>query len=262
MKLKVFSFLMPALLGYTLCFSQNKEIHNDAIKVNLAAAATKIYSVQLEKGLTKHLSFTLTGFYRQKSGFLFSEQMDRLAKSRGLGLTGVDFEYIFIDQAQIGVKGFSPELRYYIGNKPSRFFVSLFGQMENFDMTVPASLKAKIRGDEFEFKAPVDFNIKTMSGGILIGRQFRWNRFGVDFVIIGPHIGKARDVKAEAISSLLGELTEDEKAYLRQSVIERFKLDQSLYGVSVGDEQADIKSVKKVPYFGLRGLGLNLFYYF
>lgn len=262
MKLRNFLFLCVGLAAHSLSFAQYGETPKNALKVNLAAVATRIYSVQYERVLTDHLAFNLTGFYRKQSGFLFSEQLDNLAKSRGLGITGVDFEYIFIDQAKIGVRGFSPELRYYIGNKPSRFFFSVFGQMEDFDMTVPALLKGMYHGQVFEFTAPVEFDIKTMSGGVLIGRQFRWNNLGFDFVLIGPHLGRARDVKAEANSTLLGELNEEEKAYLRQSVIERFKLDEEFYGVSVGNEQADIKSVKKVPYFGIRGFGINLFYYF
>ncbi len=262
MKFRTLLILLFLSHNSTYIFGQYRKNYSNALKTNLTAAATRIYSLQYEKRLTDHLALNVTGFYREKSDFLFSGTLDNVAKKYGLGITGVDFQYIFIDQAKIGVKGFSPELRYYFGNKPSRFFMSVFGQMEYFDMMVPASLMGMYRGQTFEFVSPIDFDIRTMSGGVLVGKQFRWNRVGLDFVLIGPHFGKARKVYAEANSSMLGELNDEEKAYIRQSVIERFKLDQNLYGVSVGDEQADIRSVKKVPYFGLRGVGLNVFYYF
>jgi hypothetical protein len=49
---------------------------------------------------------------------------------------------------------------------------------------------------------------------------------------------------------------------MRQGVIERFKLDESYFNVGVFGQEATVNAKQKVPYFGLRGLGINLGYSF
>lgn len=240
------------------CWAQ--QVPKNSFKTNLTAAGTKIFSLQYERMLSANWSFNNTFFYRPKSSIPFGTQLDRLAKSRGLGVTGVDFQYIFVDLAEIGVKGYSPEIRYYFGNKKNRFFMGLFGQYEQFDATIPASLEARYQGQVVELnKVPIAFDIRTISGGLLIGKQFNFgNRVTLDFVLIGPHFGKGNTVYAKVEQSLLSRLDEADKAYLKNKIIDRFKLSPAYYEVTVGDEKAEISNIKKVPYAGIRGLGFNL----
>lgn len=234
----------------------------NTVKFNLLSPASKIWTVQYEFQINERLSFNNTLFYRNKSSIPFSEQIDKLAKSRGLGITGVDFTYIFIDKAQIGIKGYSPELRYYFKSEKNPWFVGAFAQFESFDMTVPASFL--VRYDDFfgNVELPVVFDISTVSGGLLIGKKFVFNRVTLDLVIVGPHIGKASKVDAQIDEPLLNRLSDDDQEFLRQGVIERFKLDENYYNVGVLGEQARINAKQKVPYFGIRGLGINLGYTF
>lgn len=232
--------------------------------MNTTGAVTKIASLQYERMLNSNLSFNNTFFYRPKTGIPLGTQLDKIAKKHGVGVTGVDFEYIFVDQSQIGVWGYSPELRYYFGKKKGRAFIGFFGHYENFDATIPASLEARYQDQYIELsKVPINFDIRTLSGGLLIGKQFRFGeRIALDFVIFGPHLGKGNTVYAYVEQSLLSRLDESEKAYLEGKIIDRFKLSTEYYDVTVGDEKAEITAFKKVPYFGVRALGLNLGFYF
>ena len=210
--------------------------------------------------LTPNWSFNSTFFYRKKSQIPLGTQFDKLAKKHSLGLTGVDFEYIFVDLAQIGVKGYSPEIRRYFGYKDNRWFVGLFGQFEDFDANIPASLEARYDGQIYTLdKVPINFDIRTISGGLLVGKQFRFGeRLSLDLVIIGPHFGKARKVYAAVETSILSRLNEGDRLFLRDKIIERFRLSDEYFDVTVGDEKAEINAFKKVPYLGIRGVGLNV----
>jgi len=239
-------------------FSQQK----NAIKFNVAGPLTQTYSLQYERLLAKKISFNNTFFYRQKSLIPFGSQVDTLAKRYGVGLTGIKFNYIFMDEAKVGVKGYSPELRFYLGKKKNRPFVALFGQYEDFDMAVPASLSVLYKDLIVDIKTPVNFTFNTLSGGVLIGKQWKWNRMGLDLVIIGPHFGKAKAFYAVAQTELLSKLSEAERIYLKDKIIERFGLSGQYFALDIAGEKAEIKSVNPIPYLGIRGLGVNLSYSF
>lgn len=253
-------YLVLSVLIFCSFFTKAQK--RNIIKVNLASPISNIWSVQYELELTKHLSFNNTLFYRPKSSIPFATQVDQIAKSRGLGITGVDFTYIFIDKSRIGIKGYSPELRYYFGQKKNPWFAGIFAQFETFDMTVPASFPVRYQGFIAEVEIPVDFDIVTRSGGILIGKKINFNRFSLDVVIVGPHLGRANKVDAQMIEPLLAKLSTDEQAFLKEKVVERFRLDESYFNVGVGSENARINAKRNVPYLGIRGFGLNLGYRF
>ncbi|MGR3809974.1 DUF3575 domain-containing protein [Jiulongibacter sp. NS-SX5] len=250
---KLFFFFCFPVFVYAQDFPGN------SLKVNVASAPFQLYSLQYERMLGNHFSFNNTFFYRPVKSIPFGTQADQIAKKHGLGVTGVDFEYIFVDLAEMGVKGYSPELRYYFGEKKNRAFIGLFGQYDDFDAKIPASLEVRYDGNTVELsKVPITFDIVSLSGGILIGKQFNFGeRITLDVVLIGPHIGKAQSVYAVVEQSLLSELDESEKNYLKGKIIDRFKLNTDYYDVTIGDTKAEINANQKVKYAGLRGLGFN-----
>jgi hypothetical protein len=239
-----------------------QEQPKNSIKFNVVGPLSQLYSLQYERALNDKWAFNNTFFYRQKSLIPFGVPIDTLAKRHGVGLTGIKFEYIFMNEARVGVMGYSPEIRKYFGENKNRWFVSAFGQFEKFDMTVPASLAIKYQGLFLDAKSPVDFTFRANSIGLLVGKQFRWSNFGVDFVIIGPHLGFANTFNATATNEVLGKLSEDEKTYLKDKIIERFGLSNNYFSLNITDEKAEIKSIRSIPYFSIRGAGLNLFYRF
>lgn len=242
------------------CFSQSE--YKNSIKFNVLGPITRVYSGQYERQITNKWSINNTLFYRQKSLLPLGVQIDSLAKQRGLGLTGIKFQYLFMSEARVGIIGYSPEIRYYFGEKKNRVFLSLFSQFEKIDMTVPALLPVQARGQFFEIKTPITFTFNTLSGGLMIGKQWKWERLGLDFVIFGPHFGFANKFYGEGNNDLISKLTESEKQAFKDKIIDRFGLSDKYFSLEITESKAEIKNIKNVPYFGIRGFGLNLYYTF
>ncbi|WP_341227441.1 DUF3575 domain-containing protein [uncultured Arcticibacterium sp.] len=251
------------LCAFPLFLSAQSDFKN-SLKVNASGLVTGIISVNYERALTPNLSFANSFIYRPQKSIPFGEEFDKLAKKHGIGITGVDFEYIFVDLAQIGVKSLSPELKYYFGDKRNRFFISVFGQFENFEALVPASLEARYDGTVYTLdKVPINFDIKAISGGLMVGKQFKLGeRFVLDFILVGPHFGGAKSVYAKVETSILSRLDESDRAYLEDKIVDRFKLSDSYFDVTVGEERAEINAIKTVPYLGIRGFVFNLGVFF
>lgn len=251
------------LFAFPLFISAQSDYKN-SLKVNASGLVTGIISVNYERALSSNLSFSNSFIYRPQKSIPFGEQFDKLAKKHGVGITGVDFEYIFVNLAQIGVKSYSPELKYYFGNKRNRFFVSVFGQYEDFDALVPASLEARYDGTVYTLdKVPISFDIKTISGGLMLGKQFKLgDRFVLDFILVGPHFGGTQNLYAKVETSILSRLDESDRTYLENKIIDRFKLSETYFDVTVGEERAEITAIKSVPYLGVRGFVFNLGVFF
>ena len=81
-------------------------------------------------------------------------------------------------------------------------------------------------------------------------------------VVIGPHIGTANNFLAFGSNSAIQGLSEQDKYEVKERVKERFGLKDKYFNMEITDESAEIKSVRSVPYFGIRGIGLNLSYSF
>ncbi len=250
------------LISWAASAQERHTEYQKAVKFNLVGPFTGLYSAQVEINASKRVSFVLTGFYRQEKAIPFAQKVDNLAKNRGLGITGVDFKYIFVDQAQIGTKGVSPEFRLYLSKRKHPTFIGIFGQYTDIDMLVPASLPVVFRGQFAEIITPIDFKIQSITGGLLLGKSFRFGRIGVDAVLIGGQAGKAYNLDATVSQSLIDRLNDDEKESLRQGVIRRFGIDETYYDTKIVDGGATLNEKRRVPFFGIRGAGLNLAYYF
>lgn len=232
--------------------------YKNSVRTNLTTLPVSLYSLQYEHAFGNHIALNNTFFYRPKLQIPFGEPLDKLAKTHGVGLTGIRFDYIFMNKAHVGVKGYSPELKFYLTKSAHRPFISLFGMYEHFDMRVPALINVR----NLDVEVPINFTFQTLSGGILIGYQFRWDRIGLDFVLIGPHIGRADNFYAQGKNSAIQGLSEREKIRLKAGIKERFGLSEKYFDLKITDNSAEIVSIRQVPYFGLRGLGLNLSFMF
>lgn len=237
--------------------------YRNKVKLNITAATIKMLGLQYERKLNNHFSVTANVFIRPQSLIPFGVTIDSLAKQNGVGLTGIKFEYIEMNKAQVGVKGFSPEIKYYFGKSKHKNFIGIFAQSESFKVKVPASLSVRYTGRIAEITTPISFSFNTFTGGISIGKSFELSdRLALDVVFIGPHIGKALNFNATVKSETLGKLDTDDRLYLKDKIIERFGLYDKYFAVDVNADGAFIKSIKPVPYISTRALGINLAYKF
>lgn len=246
-------FLLFGLLTPFLLAAQKNNV-----KLNLTGLGAQLIGFQYEYQATKRIGLQSTFFYRNRSAIPFAEPIDNLAKSRGLGLTGIDFTYILMNKAELGVTGLSPEVRFYLSKKKNPAFIGLFGQYENFDLKVPGLFDVRYENFSGNVEMPVVFDIRTLSAGVLLGKRWQWNRLLLDFVVIGPHFGRATALNAKIEQEVLTRLSDADRTYLKEKVIERFGLSEEYFNVGIDGSSASIRSIKNIPYLGIRGIGINV----
>jgi hypothetical protein len=255
--MKKFIFL---LLISASIFAQKKGPQN-TVKLNVSGLGIKMLGVSFERKINKSLSFNQNVFFRPKVLIPFGNIIDKVAKNQGVGLTGIKFEYIFLDQAKVGFGGYSPELRWYLGKK-KKTVLGVFAQYEKFAAKVPASLPVRTSGYILEVTTPINFNFQTISGGISIGRKFSWDKISAEFIIIAPHPGIATGFDVNLQNESFAKFTADDKQFIKEKLQERFGVADKYFQTDITNQGAFIKSIKPVPYFGIKGLIVNLGYSF
>jgi hypothetical protein len=231
------------------------------IKLNVSGLGIKMLGVGFERKINKNLSFNQSAFFRPKVSIPFGNIIDKIAKNQGVGLTGIKFEYIFLDQAKVGFWGYSPELRWYLG-KNKKMILGAFVQYENFSAKVPASLPVQKSGLVIEVITPINFKFQTISGGVSIGRKFNWDRINLEIIAIAPHPGIATNFDVNLKNGEFVRFTADDKLFIKEKLQERFGVTDTYFNTRVENEGAFINSTKPVPYFGIKGLIVNLGYSF
>jgi hypothetical protein len=241
-------------------FSQKKESteFKNSLKINVTALAGQLYSAQYERKIKKNLALNITGFFRQKSLIPFGVMVDTLAKRYGLGITGIKFQHIFMNEAKVGTFGISPEIRKYFGSKKHRWYTSAYGQFQQYDVNVPAAFAIKYGSLYVDAKAPADFQFTSLGAGVLFGKSFDFNRLGLDITLLGAHFGNADKFKASVSNELIGKLNTEDKNYIKSKIEERFGLNPTYFDIKIEGSEANIANIKKIPYLGLRGIGFNL----
>ena len=256
----MFRFIFLFFLSFSI-FGQVKKSPKNTVKINLTGLGVSMLSLQHEYKIKRNFSVINTVFYRQKVLMPFGTTIDKIAKKQGVGLTGIKFEYIFLDQAKIGYSGYSPEARWYVG-KSKKVFLGAFGQIENFNAKVPAALPVRLRGMVAEVTTPVNFQFQTLSAGLLIGRKFQWKNLSADLIIVGPHPGFAKNFKVNLESEYFASLQEGDRAFLKEKLNERFGITEKYFSTVINEKGAFVNSIKPVPYLGIKGLIVNLGYSF
>jgi hypothetical protein len=248
--------LFLVLLSQVILFAQK---NNHEVKLNLSGLGLKIAGLQYEYRINKSLAFNSTFFYRGQSLIPFANTIDKFGKNEGIGLTGIKFNYIFLNEAQLGLAGLSPELKFYLGKKNS-FFLGAFGMYSNYKLNVPASLPVRYNGQILEVITPVNIRFSSYSGGLNIGWKIGKKRLFCDLVLMGPHFGKAGNFLADVKNENFSRLNNEDLGYLKEKIEERFGVSPEYFETSVAQNGAEIRSIKKIPFIGIRGLGVNIGY--
>ncbi|MFN3590256.1 MAG: DUF3575 domain-containing protein [Spirosomataceae bacterium] len=236
--------------------------NKSAVKLNVVGAAAQLYSGQFEQMIGNNLSVSLTGYYREKRGIPFGNTLNSLAGRFGEQIIGINFEYVQFEKAQVGVKGISPEVRYYFGRKESRPFLSIYAHAEKFDLNIPSELDILFQDKVYSSIIPIDFAVQSTSAGIMLGYQFRKGKWGVDWTILGPRFGYASSLFAQANQSLLERLSDSEKEFVIDDVYAKYRLNKEYFLVNIDGSRAEITNLKPIPIGIIRGFGLNIFRYF
>lgn len=262
--MKISKILVFLLLGFSVAYAQpEKQPRRSYLKFNVISPKWNIYGFNYEYKLSRNVSFVLNASTRPMKAIPYGKQLDSLAKNGKVGVSGVDFKNIYINEAQVSFLTVAPEIRVYFGRQKSKPYFGVFYQFEKINTNVPASLEVSYKNQIFLMKVPIGFDIRTSGGGIVFGKLFHLGKnFVADVTLFTPHLGGAYKVHASVQNPFLSGLNDSEKTFLKNKIIERFSLDSRYYNVTVNNQEASIKNVVKVPYWGYRGLNISFGYHF
>lgn len=245
-----------------LCFSQDSP--TNVLKLNLSALTLGTYSLQYEKVLGKKISLTLGASYRPVKQVPFARTVERYIDAADSRIDYISLANVKKGEATVGTFNLTPEFRFYLGkNKsaPIGTYIAVFGRYNSYFGKAPVFVDMEYRGVMARVELPVDTHIKTYSGGLMLGKQFRLgNRFTFDWFIIGGHYGKV---------TIFGESKQDLEGYdeqfikdLRAKIIDTFKINEQYLALDVDKSGVRVENARNLKLLNLRGLGFNIGYRF
>jgi len=218
-------------------FSQKLE---NTVKVNLSSLVLKNFSLQYERGITKHISAAL-GIRIQPKGSL---PFQTTAKN-----TFPDAEFNFAD-ISMGNTAITPEVRFYLGAGRNRgFYIAPYARYAKFNMSLPINFQGQNGNEEAIF----DGHVTSFSGGVMFGMQYTIGKMVVlDIWAIGAHYGGSN---GNATFTPSQPLTNQEQQSLQQ-VLNGVDIKPFDFSGTVSANGAVIQT--KGPWVGIRALGINV----
>lgn len=183
---KFLILLLLASLHTSLMAQQEKkeeqEIDKNLIKLNLPALALKNISLQYERAIARKT--TLAGTFR------FMPTGSIPLKSTFIKLADDPDVERQINNLHVGNFAFMPEIRFYLGKKGAfrGFYLGPFASIARYN----ADLLFEYDDNTVTKTIPLDGHVSTITGGLMIGSQFRLsNRVYLDWWILGPNYGSS-----------------------------------------------------------------------
>jgi hypothetical protein len=233
---KIFSIF----IALSICFvlkAQNEG--KNIIKTNLSAFATKGYSLQYERKISKRLTAALNYSAIPKSKIAFQSIIE----------DAIEDPDVQVGSFLLGTSIFTPEIRWYIGRKGAMrgFYLAPYARISTYDMQVPVSFNSGTS----KRTALFDGKLNNTTGGLMLGSQFQLsNRLYLDWWIIGGSIGGASGNLIAATS-----LNTAEQQSLRDA-LKNVDVPFTSIEYTVNSNGATINTTGSMA--GVRGLGLNL----
>jgi hypothetical protein len=244
------------------CFSQ--ESKPSVLKLNLSALTLGAYSLQYEKVLGNRISFALGVGYRPVKKIPFATTVEKYIDAADSRIDYISLANVKKAESTMGTFNLTPELRFYLGkNKsaPIGPYLSVFGRYNSYFGKAPVFVDMMYKETFARVILPVDTQIKTYSGGLMFGYQFRLGtRFTFDWFIIGGHYGKVT-VHGESKQDLSG-YDEQFIKDLRAKIIDTFKINEQYLALEVDKQGVRIDNARNLTLLNLRGLGFNIGYKF
>lgn len=162
------------------------------IKINVPSIVVNNFSIQYERAVGKKISAGLSFRFMPKSGLPLKGQLENLIDD--------DDTWDQIEDMKTSNFAFTPEVRFYFGKSVFRgFYVAPFAKIAHYtadlpdfeyDVALPPFANA---GTYITQKIPLSGKLNTITGGVLIGAQWKLSKLlYLDWWILGPQYGHAK----------------------------------------------------------------------
>lgn len=168
------------LLAQQEAIQDESASHKNMVKVNLFAIALKNVSLQYERAVARKVTVAATVRYMPSGNIPFKNTFKQLADDP-------DTEKQ-LDDFKVGNFAIMPEVRYYFSKKGAYrgFYTGLYANLTKFNTTLPFQYESS----SVNKTIPMSGNITTITGGIMLGAQFKLGgRIYLDWWILGPAYG-------------------------------------------------------------------------
>ncbi|WP_343701481.1 hypothetical protein [Chitinophaga sp.] len=231
---------------------RNQPYFSNIIKTNLSTIALGNYGLTYERLIARKISASLGYRFMPKTGLtqtpLTEKVMDYFREEDG------DMSEQ-LDKLKMSGNAITAEIRFYTGRRPGAkgFYAGVYGRYSSFKYDYPYDFE---RPDESMVLVPMKGKSSGIGGGVILGGQFNIHkRVIIDLFIIGGHYGSMSG-KVDAPTDL-SMLDEQERADLKEEV-------ESL--IDIGGKKNITAEVRndgmyadvKLPFLGVRGLGLTI----
>lgn len=238
------AFSQDSLSSVKQSSSNSLSVKRNIVKWNLSSLVFKNYHFTYERGLTKHISASISYRYMPKGTVPFESQLTNLINSNDINFS----------KFQMGNNALTPQLNLYLGKGNLKgFYLAPFGRFATFDISAPVTYTTVVSGQNVKTTADFSGSIKSSSGGLMMGIQANLSKSIVlDFWLVGAHYGTS---KGDLIFVAPQPLSAQEQASLQQS-LNNISADPFTFTTSVNANGAVIKT--DGPWAGVRGLGLGI----
>lgn len=243
-----------SILIASICKAGNKQdsISNfkgkNLIKLNLTALPLNTYSGIYERAIGKKIAVGI-GYKHMPKG-----QLPMLSKIERL----IDDEEVnkHLRDLKLGSYAITPEIKFYFGKDIFKgFYIAPFARYSVYSVDLPFefTVSETVSGYEKTEQIPLKGDVKTITGGLLFGAQWKLSkRIYLDWFIIGPNGGSAK-------GNITGnkQLTNEERDALQSEIDDLVSSDIPLVEISGKATNSGATIDFSGPWAGLRG-GINL----
>jgi len=217
---------------------EQSEPRGNIIKINIGSIAVKNIALQYERVVGKKTSVALGVRFQPNGKVPFQSWLK----------DQVNDPDIQVGQMQIGNFALTPEFRFYFGKEVSKgLYLAPYVRYASYQMETPVSYTGTGTTRTAIFKG----NIKSFSGGLLLGNQFSLGEnFVLDLWILGAHFGSSNG-QLDFVEPLTPSEQADLRSTLDQVDIPFFNIEHSIHS-----NGGTITS--KGAWAGFRGLAVNL----
>lgn len=193
-KISTKNFLVLSMMAFICASTQLKAQDNakenapstlienkNLVKMNVGALLLKNYSFQYERLISKRISVAVGVRLSPKSNVPFSSKIETLIDDPET--------WESIKNFKTGNFAITPEVRLYMGKGVfNGFYVAPFARYAKYTAEVPVSYD----GDNGSEMIPLDGDVTTLTGGLLLGAQWKLSKLVyLDWWILGPNYGSS-----------------------------------------------------------------------
>ena len=228
-------------------------------KINLSSLTLSNYSVGYERQIAKNVSFSLGFRYMPKGIIPYSSNLQDAAGNN----PDINFNLL-----QMGNTAITPEFRFYAHKNMRGFYMAPYGRYTSFDVTIPLKYSTTQNGQTIKEDALFSGTITSYNAGLMLGTQHNLGKnIIIDIWIIGFHGGSSKGDLVATFSPALSNAPAppgyQNPVQSLQSAIDGIKADPfTITGKVVLDPGGKTASSATLnsdgPWYGIRGLGINL----